>query len=589
MNVKIGFLIPLLFFAIPQSLSAETCCACKGPSEEVCINFPQATLNEVDCGALQEKSNNANVKVLNCSDAYATNLCKPVSSNGKCVNGPFNESVYAPKGSGTSASKKAESQTATTSNIVPPTLNVPIPGLELGVPVQQGKYLILPFLSQYISAVYRYLTGIAVVTAAIMVMYGGFKYIVASTGAQVESGKKTIVDATVGLILILGAYTILNTLNPNLLKLDAIKVEGIRPDPMSYLSGGQDARKTLAELGINPKDDIQPTNLTIPLSNEECPGRDPSYREPGDAQFEYIGRMSISRRNYTIQCNGRQLDEKIINFYLGEQKRTGIPAGVIMAQIVTEASRCAVFDLAEGRAGNIFYNYGGIGCTQAQVPKDSCAHVAFVDEGPYYVDTKKPYTGGFSCTKHNASISESCVSICVNNTRNSFTNCGKNCYPQKSHVSVVKDGREIWIPSVQCSRKFNSPQEFLNAHAGFARFCLPYNDSSIKFAYCIGASTYAGVTGAKGLVLAMIIERNCLCDPKTDSLGCERNKVLEDNLAKNVYEKRNLYNYVKFNEDKKRIPDYEKIVQELFDSTEGNLVPRKKGELNPMDDVSPPE
>jgi len=52
---------------------------------------------------------------------------------------------------------------------------------------------------------------------------------------------------------------------------------------------------------------------------------------------------------------------------------------------------------------------------------------------------------------------------------------------------------------------------------------------------------------------------------------------------------RPLYNFVKFNEDKKRIPDYEKIVQELYESTKGNLVPRKKDEINPMDDVSPPE
>lgn len=82
--------------------------------------------------------------------------------------------------------------------------------------------------------------------------------------------------------------------------------------------------------------------------------------------------------------------------------------------------------------------------------------------------------------------------------------------------------------------------EFLDSHLGFVKFCLPYNDSVYKFAYCIGASTYAGATGSKATVLAQIIERNCLCDPATDSLGCERNLELEDKLAKGLIKKRNL-------------------------------------------------
>jgi hypothetical protein len=123
----------------------------------------------------------------------------------------------------------------------------------------------------------------------------------------------------------------------------------------------------------------------------------------------------------------------------------------------------------------------------------------------------------------------------------------------------------------------------LDSHLGFVKPCLPYQDSVYKFAYCVGASTYAGVTGAKGLVIAEIIERNCLCDPSTDSLGCARNKELEDKLAKNIIKKRNLYDrkFILQNGD----IDAKAITEALLESTQGLLKPT---ELLPQNDVTIP-
>jgi len=482
-----------------------------------------------------------------------------------------------------------------------PVLNVPIPGLEFAQ-FREGEFVDSPWLSQYVSAIYRYVAGISAVAAGVMIMYGGFLYLIGGTTGQIQKGKTYISGAIIGLILILGASVILNVTNPELTKLSNIEIRRIRPEVTSYMSGRFDAAQNLREVGVTPTPpDTTPstpstpsptspttprapsslaTNLTIPRG--ECPGRNPGYLEEGQAKFESLGGQLVTRRNYTISCRGRQLDDKIIDFYIEEQERTGVPAAAIMAQIVTEAGRCAVFDLAEGRPQNVFFNFGGIGCTQAKVPQGSCAHVAYTSRA-FDVRTKEPKPVG--CQVHNGAVAPACVSLCPTG---GAPDCGPDCYPQQSHASAIRDGREIWIPSIQCSRKFDTPQDFLNAHLGFVRFCLPYNDSAYKFAYCIGASTYAGTTGAKGIALAMIIDRNCLCDPETDSTGCQRDSNLEQNLARNIYKKRNLNLFVKFDEDQRRIPDYDTIVKELTEATQGSLQPRVPNVHTPQDDFSPP-
>jgi len=561
------------FFALsvlPVSAQSSGCCRCKAPgatSASTCVTPASNTA----CPNLPSTSVNASVKAL--TDCVADAVCKPVASgSGSCGTGPVGEIAY-----GGSA---VQSGTGTPVPVTPPSLNIAIPGLVFSTQiVEKQGYLEIPFFAQYVSAIYKFLIVIAAVASAVMIVYGGFLYIVAATGAKVRKGREIIVDACIGLALVLGAYVILNTINPDTLKLNALKISLVKPDPMSYLGGRLDAAGTLTETGIKATGGSG-KNHTIPA---ECPGRDPSFSEPGNEKYANLGGLKVTKANYALNSGGRTLDQATIDFYIKEQQRTGVPAAVIIAQIVTEAGRGAVYSLVNGQAQSIFYNYGGIGCTQRQVPEGSCAHVAF---GPQAFEfaTKKPHP--VPCTSFNSSqqLGASCVSLCQTSSRDTYTSCGPNCYPQKSHASMIHEGVEIWIPSVQCSRKFKSSQEFLDEHLGFVKPCLPYQDSVYKFAYCIGASTYAGTTGSKAIALAEIIERNCLCDPKTDSLGCVRNKELEQKLAKNVLKKRNLYDSQFY---KNGVVDYDAVTKALFESTQGLL---KAGEKLPQNDiVIPPD
>lgn len=95
-----------------------------------------------------------------------------------------------------------EERKAATS-LLPVRLAVPIGG----VSEVQG-------LPDYINVAYRYMVTIVLVVAIVMVVYGGFRYLVGASLGDIQAGKKIIQDAIVGMLLVLGAYTILSTINP---------------------------------------------------------------------------------------------------------------------------------------------------------------------------------------------------------------------------------------------------------------------------------------------------------------------------------------------------------------------------------------
>lgn len=497
-----------------------------------------------------------------------------------------------------------------------PELNVRIPGLKFGdISLDASQKLNVPYLAQYISAIYKYLIGASIIAAAIMVTYGGFLYITSSTGAKISDGKDYIKDALIGLVLVLSASTIIYTVTGRgESQLQALKVQLVRKEIYSYMAGNQDAPGTLAEVGIQPRSSAPtnvaptnnrscnpaaidtenpdaaiaaidgncgpdmapptaskpadsdkefipppstakfPTDLTIP---KECPGRDPNIDKDKMAILGKTPLYPSSRLALNDTKSGSLLNEKVINDYLKEQSVTGVPAGTMLGQMLTETwNKCVLLRLFDpatiGSCGGgdaaKYFNFGGIGCTATQVPADVCPHVAF---GNYFIQGKgktiysvaadDPEYGPNARWNKNISGRESvCQDAARNSTRNTYTNCGPKCYPQPSHASIRYNGEEIWYQSVQCSRKYNNAQEFLASHLGFVKYCMPYNDSVYKFAYCIGASTYAGVTGNKGPLIAAIIERNCLCGSR-DSTGCKRDLDLEQKLINGVIKKRNLF------------------------------------------------
>lgn len=107
---------------------------------------------------------------------------------------------------------------------VVPELSVPIPGVEFTTPTVENGVISVPFLAQYINGVYRYFLGIITVITIIMVIYGGFHYLVGATTGSVMKGKQLITDAIMGLALAFCSYFILYTINPKLVQLNALSL-----------------------------------------------------------------------------------------------------------------------------------------------------------------------------------------------------------------------------------------------------------------------------------------------------------------------------------------------------------------------------
>lgn len=104
---------------------------------------------------------------------------------------------------------------------------VPIPGstletLATGIIVGRVRDL-----ADYLNVVYNFLISIVGVVAAVMIMWGGFGYLTAGGDAgRVKVARERIGNALIGLILALSSYVILNTVNPELVKL---KVPDVAP------------------------------------------------------------------------------------------------------------------------------------------------------------------------------------------------------------------------------------------------------------------------------------------------------------------------------------------------------------------------
>ncbi|MBI5230388.1 MAG: D-alanyl-D-alanine carboxypeptidase family protein [Candidatus Magasanikbacteria bacterium] len=122
-----------------------------------------------------------------------------------------------------------------------PNLSINIPTIKpfttegLEKPDAEGNVHI-PFIGQYAAGVYKYLLLIAGIIAAVRIFAGGFNYTIAGGDSQkIEEAKSGIAHALIGLVLVLGSYLLLYTINPDLVQFKSLKIRVIQtvnlPEP----------------------------------------------------------------------------------------------------------------------------------------------------------------------------------------------------------------------------------------------------------------------------------------------------------------------------------------------------------------------
>ncbi|MFZ2038896.1 MAG: hypothetical protein WAV11_03080 [Minisyncoccia bacterium] len=78
-------------------------------------------------------------------------------------------------------------------------------------------------LPSFLNSVFKLLIGVALTAAVVRIFYGGFQYATTESIFGKTEAAKTIKNALYGLLLVLGAWLVLYTINPQLVSLNLFK------------------------------------------------------------------------------------------------------------------------------------------------------------------------------------------------------------------------------------------------------------------------------------------------------------------------------------------------------------------------------
>jgi len=214
-----------LYFLIPTSVFAIgfKCCECTSSELEknICVLIPD--LKACDFAASEINKNTDKEFNITCNSLNST-ACNTIdsSASAKCSNEPEAYDKIDKKyllGGG----EEGDSVYATATKF---SLGVDVPGVEFPEKLEVIDSMVhIPYLAIYLTGLQKYLIGVGLIAAALIIIYGGILYIVASTGVKVSDAKEKIKDGLLGLSIILGSVAILSMINPNTTQFGSMKVK----------------------------------------------------------------------------------------------------------------------------------------------------------------------------------------------------------------------------------------------------------------------------------------------------------------------------------------------------------------------------
>jgi hypothetical protein len=111
---------------------------------------------------------------------------------------------------------------------VEPRFTVNIPTVNLTSIQTNAGSVDIPWLADYLTGVYRYAVFFASILAAVILIIGGVQWLTAAGDAgRVGAAQKKIINSVVGLVLVLGSYLVLSTINPNLVALKPLRIKTV--------------------------------------------------------------------------------------------------------------------------------------------------------------------------------------------------------------------------------------------------------------------------------------------------------------------------------------------------------------------------
>ncbi len=186
----------------------------------------------------------------------------------------------------------------------------PEPVIQLSSPV--FNQFTVKGLRGYILLMFRYLLSIVMIAAAVVFVWAGFRYILASSAGDVQVAKDHMVNATIGLLLTFGAVMLLRTLNPATTQLNSLPVYLLNKQEFTqfkycsqFKPGSDGKEKKFADAGVAPNfTPYDQAKFTVSAADARC-GAD--YYVDGTAGQTCQGSKCTSGKA-CISCEGASKD-----------------------------------------------------------------------------------------------------------------------------------------------------------------------------------------------------------------------------------------------------------------------------------------
>ncbi len=169
------------------------------------------------------------------------------------------------------AATPSSSGTTPTVSYAKPQLEVTIPGVDFITPAVNNGYLESNFIGTYISGVYKFLIGFAIVIAIVMMMIGGLQYVAGATSGDIEKAKTRIRNAVEGFVLLLFVYVVLYTVNPQLTVFNSLSIETVDQIKLDRSASGPEGEPSKCP-GISKLSEMPEPYKTI-IANAKSQGQ----------------------------------------------------------------------------------------------------------------------------------------------------------------------------------------------------------------------------------------------------------------------------------------------------------------------------
>lgn len=119
-----------------------------------------------------------------------------------------------------------------TLNIQKPQTEIAIPGMtftDVQKTLDSQGYIHLPYLGEYVAAVYKFGVAVASIVAVVVIIMSGLRIVASAGGEAKGEAYKRIAQAVIGLIIAWGSYLLLFAINPDLINFKPLSIKYIEP------------------------------------------------------------------------------------------------------------------------------------------------------------------------------------------------------------------------------------------------------------------------------------------------------------------------------------------------------------------------